>query len=166
MSIVTLKKKTQTQYNNMSVGMKQFSLNGGHRSQGYIGQESLSRTLCRTLSGGNQQMGYALKGHGGCWGTFPIINIQASETFSTEDISVIKPSVISNDAFHVVDQTANLLTVKINEGMNSNDVLKYFIQQNITIESFNEVLPSLNDIFINLVEGTKSRTRAFQPIND
>ena len=76
------------------------------------------------------------------------------------------PSVISNDAFHVVDQTANLLTVKINEGMNSNDVLKYFIQQNITIESFNEVLPSLNDIFINLVEGTKSRTRAFQPIND
>jgi len=50
--------------------------------------------------------------------------------------------------------------------MNSNDVLKYFIQQNITIESFNEVLPSLNDIFINLVEGTKSRTRAFQPIND
>ncbi len=76
------------------------------------------------------------------------------------------PSVISNDAFHVVDQTANLLTVKINEGKNSNDVLKYFIQQNITIESFNEVLPSLNDIFINLVEGTKARTRAFQPIND
>ena len=76
------------------------------------------------------------------------------------------PPVINNDAFHVVDQTANLLTVKINEGMNSNDVLKYFIQQNITIESFNEVLPSLNDIFINLVEGTKSRTRAFQPIND
>ena len=75
-------------------------------------------------------------------------------------------SVISNDAFHVVDQTANLLTVKINEGKNSNDVLKYFIQQNITIESFNEVLPSLNDIFINLVEGTKARTRAFQPIND
>ncbi len=76
------------------------------------------------------------------------------------------PSVINNDAFHVVDQTANLLTVKINEGKNSNDVLKYFIQQNITIESFNEVLPSLNDIFINLVEGTKARTRAFQPIND
>ncbi len=76
------------------------------------------------------------------------------------------PSVISNDAFHVVDQIANLLTVKINEGKNSNDVLKYFIQQNITIESFNEVLPSLNDIFINLVEGTKARTRAFQPIND
>jgi ABC-2 type transport system ATP-binding protein len=76
------------------------------------------------------------------------------------------PANLGNEAFHVVDQTANLLTVKIKEGNNSNDVLKYFIQNNLTIESFNEVLPSLNDIFINLVEGTKATTRAFQPIND
>jgi ABC-2 type transport system ATP-binding protein len=76
------------------------------------------------------------------------------------------PATISSEAFQVVNQTANLLTVKINEGKNSNDVLKYFIQQNFTIESFNEVLPSLNDIFINLVEGTKATTRAFQPTND
>ncbi len=76
------------------------------------------------------------------------------------------PALITCEAFQVVDQTANLLTVKINEGKNSNDVLKYFIQQNLTIESFNEVLPSLNDIFINLVEGTKATTRAFQPTND
>jgi ABC-2 type transport system ATP-binding protein len=76
------------------------------------------------------------------------------------------PAAINSDAFNIVDQTANLLTVKINEGKNSNDVLKYFIQQNLTIESFNEVLPTLNDIFINLVEGTKATTRAFQPIND
>jgi ABC-2 type transport system ATP-binding protein len=76
------------------------------------------------------------------------------------------PGVITSDAFQVVDQTANLLTVKIQEGNNSNDVLKYFIQQNLTVESFNEVLPSLNDIFINLVEGTKATTRAFQPTND
>ncbi|MEI7628447.1 MAG: ATP-binding cassette domain-containing protein [Bacteroidota bacterium] len=76
------------------------------------------------------------------------------------------PANLSSEAFHVVDQTANLLTVKIKEGNNSNDVLKYFIQNNLTIESFNEVLPSLNEIFINLVEGTKATTRAFQPIND
>jgi len=130
MSIVTLKKKTQTQYNNMSVGMKQFSLNGGHRSQGYIGQESLSRTLCRTLSGGNQQMGYALKGHGGCWGTFPIINIQASETFSTEDISVIKPSVISNDGmietkYMWVNRPQPFSTVKSDNSRNINSQSDY-----------------------------------------
>lgn len=76
------------------------------------------------------------------------------------------PSNLNSEAFNIVDQTANLLTVKINEGKNSNDVLKYFIEQNLTIESFNEVLPSLNDIFINLVDGTKATTRAFQPIND
>jgi ABC-2 type transport system ATP-binding protein len=76
------------------------------------------------------------------------------------------PANLNSEAFNIVDQTANLLTVKINEGKSSNDVLKYFIEQNLTIDSFNEVLPTLNDIFINLVEGTKATTRAFQPIND
>ena len=45
MSIATLKKKTNAKYNNVSVGYNQFSINGSHRSQGYIGQESLSRSL-------------------------------------------------------------------------------------------------------------------------
>ena len=50
MSIATLKRKTQTKYNNMSVGSTQgFSLNGGFRNQGYVGQTSLSRSLSRTL---------------------------------------------------------------------------------------------------------------------
>lgn len=75
------------------------------------------------------------------------------------------PSVLQCDAFELVEQSANLLTVKIREGKTSNDVLKYFIEQQLTIESFNELLPSLNEIFINLVEGTKATTRAFQPIN-
>ena len=45
MSIVTLKKKTQSQYNNVSVGHRQFSLNGTHRSPGWVGQTTLSRSL-------------------------------------------------------------------------------------------------------------------------
>ena len=44
--------------------------------------------------------------------------------------------------------------VKIKEGNKPTDVLKYFIQQNADVHSFNEILPSLNDIFIKLVEGT------------
>lgn len=75
-------------------------------------------------------------------------------------------TTINSEAFQIVDQTANNISVKINEGFNGNDVLKYFIQQNLTIESFNEVLPSLNEIFINLVDGSNATTRAFQPIND
>ena len=39
MSLATLKKKTQTKYNNMSVNSV-FNLNGTTRNQGYIGQTS------------------------------------------------------------------------------------------------------------------------------
>ena len=76
------------------------------------------------------------------------------------------PANISADSFEVTDQKANALTVKIKEGYKSNDVLQYFLQQNLTIESFYEILPSLNEIFINLVEGTNAKTRAFQPVNN
>ena len=76
------------------------------------------------------------------------------------------PADISATSFEVTDQQANALTVKIKEGYKSNDVLQYFLQQNLTIESFYEILPSLNEIFINLVEGTNAKTRAFQPVND
>ena len=61
MSIATLKRKSQTKYNNMSVGQPFFSLNGTHRNQGYVGQTSLSRSLPRTLMRGN-----VVRGHGGC----------------------------------------------------------------------------------------------------
>ena len=44
MSLATLKKKSAAKYNNMSVGTPQFSLYGGHRNQGWVGQSSrLSR---------------------------------------------------------------------------------------------------------------------------
>ena len=68
--------------------------------------------------------------------------------------------------FHVVDYTNNALTVKLQEGILSNDVLQYFINQSQTIESFHEILPSLNDIFIRLVEGTQATARAFQSPNN
>jgi ABC-2 type transport system ATP-binding protein len=75
------------------------------------------------------------------------------------------PESIDNAAFTVVDRKLNDLTIKINDGYKSSHLLNYFLQQNCTIESFNEILPSLNDIFIDLVEGTKATTRAFTPVN-
>ena len=74
------------------------------------------------------------------------------------------PSDITSNSFVVDSQKENALTVLINEGFRSNDVLQHFLQQNITIESFNEILPTLNEIFIGLVEGTKAKTRAFQAV--
>ena len=89
MSIVTLKKKSQTQYNNLSVGQKGFSLNGGYRNQGYVGQENRSRFLSRTLMKGN-----VIKGHGGCCGTYNIGNIVQTSVSTTENPQVIKSSVL------------------------------------------------------------------------
>lgn len=90
MSIVALKRKTQNQYNNMSVGSKQgFSLNGTHRSQGYVGQSTQSRFLSRTLMKGN-----VVKGHGGCCGTFNVGTIIKSSYLSTENPNVVKSSVL------------------------------------------------------------------------
>lgn len=56
------------------------------------------------------------------------------------------------------------LIVKINEGFTSNDVLIYFLQKNVMITGFYELLPSLNDIFIRLVEGTPL-SRQFQKVS-
>jgi ABC-2 type transport system ATP-binding protein len=74
------------------------------------------------------------------------------------------PALSETNIFEVVNEKANNLTVKINEGFKSNDVLKYFIDKNINVEAFNEILPSLNEIFIQLVEGTKAATRSFQKV--
>ena len=52
MSIATLKKKTGYLYNSQSVGYKQFSLNGSHRSQGWVGQTMLSHSLPCTIGDG------------------------------------------------------------------------------------------------------------------
>lgn len=55
------------------------------------------------------------------------------------------------------------LVVKINEGYHSGDVLQYLLQSSASITSFNEILPTLNDIFIHLVEGTPA-ARQFQTV--
>jgi ABC-2 type transport system ATP-binding protein len=74
------------------------------------------------------------------------------------------PQNNSNGAFEIVKENDDRsFTVKIKEGHRPNDVLQYYLQQQAGITSFNEILPSLNDIFINLVEGTPA-ARQFQPV--
>jgi ABC-2 type transport system ATP-binding protein len=74
------------------------------------------------------------------------------------------PPGTNNDTFRIVKQNDDYsLIVKINEGYKPDDVLRYFLQSNAGIQSFNEILPSLNDIFIELVEGTPA-SRQFQNI--
>ena len=73
-----------------------------------------------------------------------------------------QPTELVSPIFTIEHQEKQQLILKINEGYNSNHVLNYLLQQDVLIERFNEILPSLNDIFIHLVEGSKATTRAFQ----
>jgi ABC-2 type transport system ATP-binding protein len=66
-------------------------------------------------------------------------------------------------AFEVMGQRDGQWVVGIKEGYRPNDVLRYFIDQGKGITAFAEILPSLNDIFIRLVEGTPL-ARQFQPV--
>ena len=65
--------------------------------------------------------------------------------------------------FEVLTKDEQTLTIRIKNGYGPNDVLKFFIDQQSGITAFSELLPSLNEIFIKLVEGT-SLSRQFQPI--
>ena len=73
-------------------------------------------------------------------------------------------ALTDNELFNVIGSDKNKTLLKIKEGRHSNDVLKHLLQQNVNIMAYNEVLPSLNDIFIKLVEGTHATARAFQNI--
>lgn len=87
MSIATLKKKTQHQYNNISVGQSNFALNGTRRPQGWIGQTNLSRSIVKTNMKGNHYGGY-----GGICGRFPM-PAHPAILVDYNDSGVIKKSV-------------------------------------------------------------------------
>ncbi len=84
-------------------------------------------------------------------------NIFSIETNQLEQIN-------DNALFTVVRKENNKVFVKINEGYNSNQVLTHLINNNHPIVAYNELLPSLNEIFIKLVESTHATARAFQTI--
>jgi ABC-2 type transport system ATP-binding protein len=83
-------------------------------------------------------------------------------------IETSHPELIKdNPLFSIIeraDKNPNKILVKLSQAVASNEVLKYLIEQQIPIISYNEVLPSLNDIFIQLVEDTHAKARAFQNI--
>lgn len=94
MSIATLKRKTKyTVQASLGNGQTSFSLNGTYRNQGYVGQTTLSRSLpMSTMKGGD---GYS--GHGGCCGTFEIKPLIQSAIYTTENNTVVKPSVMNTN---------------------------------------------------------------------
>ena len=66
--------------------------------------------------------------------------------------------------FSLINANEHQLTIKMKERTQPNQVLQYLIDQNISLNNFNEVMPSLNDIFIKLVEGKAVAARQFENI--
>ena len=73
------------------------------------------------------------------------------------------PTLNGNAPFEIVGTKGSSDIVRIKDSNNPNDVLQYLLQNGANIHSFNEILPSLNDIFIKLVEGTPT-ARQFQKV--
>ena len=81
-------------------------------------------------------------------------------SIGTEQMNV---TADENAPFEIVGSKDHSYVVRIKNGNRPNDVLRHLLQQNIPVHSFNEILPSLNDIFIKLVEGTPT-ARQFQKV--
>ena len=83
-------------------------------------------------------------------------------------IETSHPELVKDNAlFSIIEKeekNPNKVLIKLSHSVASNEVLKYLIEQQVPITSYNEVLPSLNDIFIQLVEDTHAQARAFQNI--
>jgi ABC-2 type transport system ATP-binding protein len=57
-----------------------------------------------------------------------------------------------NGNIELVEKSGDRMRFKLNEGVSSNQFLNHLMQQGIELLSFNEILPSLNEIFIKKVE--------------
>jgi ABC-2 type transport system ATP-binding protein len=94
-------------------------------------------------------------------GTVSGVKQEFKEDLFSISLEKIPESIIA-ESFEVIHKKEDRMVVKINPGFGPNDVLRYFIGRDTGIRSFQEILPSLSDIFIKLVEGTPL-TRQFQP---
>lgn len=69
--------------------------------------------------------------------------------YKVEFSGEIKPELLSN--LEVEKNDGSSFIFKLAEGQTSNDLLTILLKNGVSIKSFNEILPSLNDIFIKLV---------------
>lgn len=66
----------------------------------------------------------------------------------------LSAAALHNDLFDIRKTEANQLVLQRKGNFSNNEILQFFLNRGLPLESFNEILPSLNDIFIRQVEGT------------
>ncbi len=59
--------------------------------------------------------------------------------------------LLTQQGYKLIEQNSHDVTVKLNDGVKSNTLLSELINKGADIKSFNEILPSINDIFISRV---------------
>ncbi|MEY4892364.1 MAG: hypothetical protein RIQ34_976 [Bacteroidota bacterium] len=95
-------------------------------------------------------------------GTVNSIKQQYKQSQYRIGIPALNEAHLAEAPFELIQSKENEQIVRIADGKSSNDVLRFLIDRSIPVHSFVEILPSLNDIFIRLVENTPV-TRQFQP---
>jgi ABC-2 type transport system ATP-binding protein len=83
--------------------------------------------------------------------------VQAIKNQYKQHLYKIEADTIPEDMaerFEIVRQKANAVTLQLKEGQGSNDPLQYLLSKGAKIRSFNEILPSFDEIFIRTVEGS------------
>ena len=85
-----------------------------------------------------------------------LFRVEFENTIQAEHLAIL--------LFQVVEKEDHELVIKKTEGFTTNDILQYFINKDLKIHAFNEILPSLNEIFIRQVESTPL-SRQFEKVN-
>lgn len=102
-------------------GTKGFSLNGGMRNQGWVGQTNVGRSNVGTVFRGAFPMG-----NGGCCGTY-VINTQNSGRCCANDPNIIKRSTMNTKGF--IDATVDHPTIVFNEQCTESPVEGILMEQ-------------------------------------
>lgn len=70
------------------------------------------------------------------------------------------PAQMATWHFNIVETHDKAFTVKMNEDSSTNDILLHFIRQEIPVTYFEEILPSINEVFITQVQQTESQANS------
>jgi ABC-2 type transport system ATP-binding protein len=94
-------------------------------------------------------------------GTVQSIKQQYKQNRYRIGIPELNEAQLNEAPFELIHSKANEQIVRIHDGKSANEVLRFLLDRSIPIHAFEELLPSLNEIFIRLVEDTPV-TRQFQ----
>lgn len=67
------------------------------------------------------------------------------------DLSYSGSTLPESNLYEVLKESENNIRIKKHESVSTNDILKFALESGLSVNGFKEILPSLNEIFIDLV---------------